>query len=202
MPKPQRRTQEERRTETRTKLIDATLRLLAENGAARLTTQAVAEAAGLTRGSVQYHFASPTDLLKAALMELPVRLGTRIDVDVLRDLPLDERVDRMIDQYWTGFGSNIYAAFLELAMRGRLDPELKSVLDEALAQFDRDRAASWLDLFHDSGRSEKELAVWRATLLTTMRGLALTRMLAEPGTDITPQIRQFKTMFKAFLEES
>jgi len=199
MAKPARRTQEERRAETRAKLIDATLKLLAERGVAKVTTEEVAKAAGLTRGSIQYHFASPNDLLKAAVIELPNRLGTKLDVAKLQALPLADRIDRVVDQMWNGYGSATYTAFVELVVRGRLDPELKFHVLDAVAQLEEERGNTWSEIFSDSQRKAQEVIVWRSSLVVMLRGLALTKMLSKSGDTLEAEILQFKSMFKLFL---
>src|SRR5256885_11441290 len=60
------RTQEERRAETRTKLLDATIRSLVEGGLAATTSRRVCELAGVSQGAQTYHFPHRTDLLGAA----------------------------------------------------------------------------------------------------------------------------------------
>ncbi len=62
-----RRTQAERSAATRRALIDATLDLLVERGWAGITSVAVCERAGLTRGAFIHHFDSLAQLFAAAL---------------------------------------------------------------------------------------------------------------------------------------
>src|SRR3954470_18270633 len=61
------RTQEERRAETRTKLLDATVRSLVEGGLSATTSRRVCELAGVSQGAQTYHFPLRTDLLGAAV---------------------------------------------------------------------------------------------------------------------------------------
>lgn len=61
-----RRTQQQRREETRQRLLDATIDCLVEHGFAGTTTQRVQERAGVSRGALLHHFASKADLLAAA----------------------------------------------------------------------------------------------------------------------------------------
>src|SRR3546814_13069479 len=57
-----RRTQEERSAETRESLVAAAIEVLAEVGYVAATTAAIAERASVSRGAIQYHFESKTDL--------------------------------------------------------------------------------------------------------------------------------------------
>jgi AcrR family transcriptional regulator len=198
----QRRTQEERRAETRARLIDATILLLHKKGAAKMTTVEVAEAAGVTRGAIQYHFASPQELLKATVHEVSDRLSKHMDVGALKRRPLPDRIDQVVDQYWKGFGSNTYTAFVEMAVGNRLDRELGAAIREALVELESKRSSMWLDIFADSPRSEEDILVWRSTLLAALRGLSLTKMMSGSDRAGEPQINQFKDMFRLYLSGS
>jgi len=201
MLKPPRRTQEERRSETQARLIDATILMLHQKGAAKMTTEEVARTAGVTRGAIQYHFATPTDLLKATINEISRRLGSHLDVEALKQMPLPRRIDEIVDQYWQGFGSDTYTAFIEMAVGNRLDPELGGDIKDTLVELERERASMWLEIFADCPRSREDILAWRSTLLTTLRGLSVTRMLSKKDTTIKLQIRQFKEMFKLYLTQ-
>src|SRR5687767_1563795 len=69
-----RRTQQQRREETRRRLLDATIQVLVEQGYARLTTVEVAQRAGVSQGAVFTHFDTKADLLAAAVEHLFPRL--------------------------------------------------------------------------------------------------------------------------------
>ncbi len=63
-----RRTQAERTAATRAQLLDAARTLFAANGFGAVSTQAIVEAAGVTRGALYHQFADKADLF-AALYE-------------------------------------------------------------------------------------------------------------------------------------
>lgn len=54
-----------KRSNARERIIDAALAVVKEDGAARLSLDAVAERAGVSKGGLLYHFASKSALLKA-----------------------------------------------------------------------------------------------------------------------------------------
>src|SRR5690242_5936361 len=65
-----RRTQEQRRAETRAKLLDAAIESLLEVGYAATTTRAVAQRAGVSSGAQTHHFPRRVDLVAAAVEHL------------------------------------------------------------------------------------------------------------------------------------
>jgi len=194
-PRP-RRTQEERRAETRRKLIDATIQVLQARGAARMTMAEVAEKAGLTRGAIQYHFETPTELLKATVVEIAERMGGIIDIGALRQMDLGARIDALIDANWQAYTSGNYVAFLEIAIQGRIEPELGAVVRETLAEIELTRAETWTELFADTGRGREEIVAWRTALQVMARGLALSKMIAHQDAIVDPQVERFKAMLK------
>jgi len=191
-----RRTQEERRAETRRKLIDATIQALQERGAARMTMADVAEKAGLTRGAIQYHFDTPTELLKATVVEIAERMGGMIDIGALRGMALGPRIDALIDANWKAYTSGNYIAFLEIAVQGRIEPELGKVVRETLAEIELSRADTWTEIFADTGRTRDEIIAWRTALQVMARGLALSKMIAHQDAIVDPQVERFTTMLK------
>jgi AcrR family transcriptional regulator len=191
-----RRTQEERRAETRRKLIDATIQALQEHGAARMTMADVAEKAGLTRGAIQYHFDTPTELLKATVVEIAERMGGMIDIGALRGMELGPRIDALIDANWKAYTSGNYIAFLEIAVQGRIEPELGKVVRETLAEIELSRADTWTEIFADTGRTRDEIIAWRTALQVMARGLALSKMIAHQDAIVDPQVERFTTMLK------
>jgi AcrR family transcriptional regulator len=71
----ERRTQAERRTVTRAKVLTATIDCLVEHGYANTSTRHIAKRAGMTVGALQHHFASKADLMAAALQTLGDRMA-------------------------------------------------------------------------------------------------------------------------------
>jgi AcrR family transcriptional regulator len=72
-----------RTTATRQKLFDASMELIGERGAAGVTVDEIAAAAGVSKGTVYYNFGSKSDLIAQLL---------RHGVDILKARLLDEPV--------------------------------------------------------------------------------------------------------------
>lgn len=67
-----RRTQEQRRTETRSRLVEAAAALINERGQSGLTLAAVGARAGYSRGIASYHFGTQAGLIEALLTQVEV----------------------------------------------------------------------------------------------------------------------------------
>lgn len=128
--KPQRRTQEQRSTEMRTRLLDATIDCLVEYGYAGTTTPRVAERAGVTRGAQVHHFGSKTDLVVAAISHLAqLRAET-----AMREMAKVERgndpVAAALEFLWELHQGPLFIATVELWVAGRTDPVLAAAMEK------------------------------------------------------------------------
>ncbi|MFB6676424.1 TetR/AcrR family transcriptional regulator [Streptomyces sp. NPDC056390] len=63
-------TRDEQREASRRRLVDAALAILAEEGYGRLTIKQVGDRAGVSRGLVNYHFASKAGLIEAVAADI------------------------------------------------------------------------------------------------------------------------------------
>ena len=81
--------------ESRARLIDAARALFAEDGARKTTVQAIAERAGISRGSIAWHFGSKQGLVAAVVTDAFDWLIER--VSAVLDAPGRAGWDRMLD---------------------------------------------------------------------------------------------------------
>lgn len=123
-----RRTQEERRTETRARLLDAAVACLLEVGYASTTVAQVQDRAGLARGTLLHHFPTKADLIVGAVGHLAAR-RTEQFVREAEQIPASrDRLHALVDLAWSGFSSPTFFAALELWVAARTDPELHRAL--------------------------------------------------------------------------
>lgn len=72
MPPPERRSQQERRSATRTALIRTARTLFTERGYANVPADEIVAAAGMTRGAMYHHFADKRALFEAVFLDFEV----------------------------------------------------------------------------------------------------------------------------------
>ena len=145
-----RRTQEQRRTETRRRLLDATADALADLGWSGLSTTEVARRAGVSRGAQQHHYPTKMALVAAALEHLLDRL--RADYErAFAELPPERRdVAGALDLFWEAMRQPSALALLELGLAGRTDEDLRALsvdLSERVIQIIKE---VFRDLFPES----------------------------------------------------
>ena len=168
--------------QTRKKLLDTTVALVAEVGWGGVTTRLVADRAGVNNAAVNYHFSTKAALLReaagqalAALLEGPV-------VEMLSGPSVLEGVRGLL--LWVGavdVGTPAMKMLLETMLQAPRDPELARSLRDMLAGF-RAGLAERLRGEQESGRVAGELsATATACLVAALADGLLLHRLVEPG---------------------
>lgn len=122
---------------TRGRILDEAVKVIASNGYAAATNAAVAEAAGITRGAMLYHFPTREDLLEAVIGYLQAE---RVELfrAAAEDLPAGADVtEHAIDSYWDLLRHPAFTAFMELETAARTDTVVAALIAPARAEFDR-----------------------------------------------------------------
>ena len=165
------RTQAQRREQTRTALLDATIDCLVEIGYARTSVQEICARAGVSKGAVQHHFTAKAELMAAAVEHLTTKLRRQLAAS-LDELPGGGTgVAAAIDLLWTGYSGTLSTAVTELWVAARTDPELRAAIRPV------DRALGRATLEHvtqvagELPPERAEMLFWLTVNLT--RGLAL-----------------------------
>ena len=122
---------------TRARILDEAVKVIASSGYAAATNAAVAEAAGITRGAMLYHFPTREDLLEGVIGYLQAERA-ELFRRAAEDLPPGADVtEHAIDSYWDLLRHPAFTAFMELEMAARTDPVVAALIAPARAEFDR-----------------------------------------------------------------
>jgi AcrR family transcriptional regulator len=171
------RTQQERREDTRARLLAATIECLVEHGYAGTTTQRVQDRAGLSRGALLHHFATKEALLVAAVSHVAdgqisaaraeAAAGAASEVELLHHV----------------MSGPLFLAGLELWQAARTEPALRAALLPAERRVGAAVRKLLAELFPPSRASRVEVD----GLLALYRGLALTSVL-RPDADLDRRV--------------
>ena len=134
---------------TRARILDCAMHLFADIGYHAATNPAIADAAGLTRGAMLYHFPTREALVEAAVAHIQAERSTlfRAAADSLP--PGADVTEHAIDSYWDLLHSTPFQAFAELEAAGRTDAAIQALLTPAQAEFDRAQAGDhFLKILH------------------------------------------------------
>src|SRR6202045_4652918 len=124
-------TQEERKAETRTRLLTAAADLFAEHGIDAVSVDTVAEAAGRTSGAVYAHFGSKQGLLVALLDEWAHSLVTVIAAEFELATTVEDRLRAVAANVVTNPSDQTRRLLLlerELWLRATRDPEVADAM--------------------------------------------------------------------------
>ena len=122
---------------TRAHIVDTAVRLLVERGYAASPNPAIAEAAGLTRGAMLYHFPTRESLVQAVVDHLQRERARLFEAAVAAAPHGADRTDHAIESYWRLLPHPAFVAFGELEAAARTDAALAQVIAPARDAFDR-----------------------------------------------------------------
>ncbi|HEY6759678.1 MAG TPA: TetR family transcriptional regulator [Baekduia sp.] len=123
----------------RERILHATLELIGEQGLSGVTNRAVARAAGVSPGSLTYHFGSQTDLLREALLAFVTREAERLEgiADGFAGTTPDlDEVAAAVQAVVQGADRAAQLAQMELYLQAARDPTLRDVAARAYAAYD------------------------------------------------------------------
>ena len=145
---PTKQTRAEKKAETKERLLRAAERIVTDHGFGRLTLEAVADRAGLTKGAIYSNFESKEELVVEVAMRLTP--GLSLDEVVLEARDLADMLDRVAGALAAMARRHAKEAALLLefqALRIR-DPKLRHAVqarDDADADDIGDRILGWFD---------------------------------------------------------
>lgn len=191
---PLRRTQEERSTDTRRRILDAALACLADQGYAGTTTLAVAARAKVSRGAQLHHFPTRSSLVSAAVQHL---------FDLLREdyargfaalAPGTDRIRAAIALLWAAFQDERLAAVLELSIAARTDAELARELLPVSEAHHAHVIRLALDFFPEAAADPETFRDVLDFVLDTLQGMAVRRLLRPDDPSIGRSLRRLEAM--------
>ena len=176
-----RRSQSQRRAETRGRLLDATIESLITVGYAGTTIRQVTELAGVSQGAQSHHFPHRVDLVVSAFERLA---EGRIDRyrERASALPPDPgtRQRALLDLLWEDFSSPVFTVAVRLWVAAAEDEELRDRLVPVEQRIYANITELAAEVAGERGITkdfERRLAV----AMNTVAGLALTREFDPSG---------------------
>jgi AcrR family transcriptional regulator len=172
-----RRTQQERREETRQTLLDAAVASLLEVGYARTTTLEVQKRAGVSRGALLHHFPSKAQLLAAAIEHVVRMRGAELERRLAAMPAGGARAGAALDLLWDVYADPHIQVSIELWAASRTDAELHAALVGQERAFGRRMRAICRQIFGDEAVSRPGFDEAVDVTLQLLRGAALTSIM-------------------------
>jgi AcrR family transcriptional regulator len=160
----------------RERMLRATLKLIADGGVAAVTNRRVAGAAGVSLGSLTYHFSSQAQLLRESLLlyvEEETARRERIALELASEKPGVEQVAEAVERL-VAIPSDIpqQIAELELHLHAARDPELREASQRCFEAHERIASAALTALGISDG------VLHAPAVVALMTGLAVRRLAA------------------------
>lgn len=164
---------------SREQVLDAAIAQIASKGVASTSVQDIADAAGLSKGLVHYHFASKVDLHREVLLRSCDVIRTRVQAAFeLPGTPL-ERIRRAVMEMWAmrRDGAAHVRVLSELALVARSEPEMATALGDALRHGRQQMIEIGFDALVALGvRPRVSPPVAARLLMATLDGLGMQQM--------------------------
>lgn len=194
-----RRTQKERKAETSARLIEAAIECLLEQGYVGAGVKEICSRAGVTTGAIQHNFGSRQALMIAVVRKLFKGFDEGIEQLGSENATLDERIDNLLEHYWSVYASDQYYAVCEVLLAVRRDPELLRLNNKIRQDWLRD-----MDRFLEMEFPNVELSVpqKRAVvqdMIDYLRGFCIHRIYGPtPATEAAAKRRARSIIAEAF----
>lgn len=124
-----RRTQQQRREETRQRVLDAALKTLMIRGYAGTSTWAICETGGFSKGTLLYHFPHRQGIFEALMADLSTRSLDSLATSIASAPDIRKR-QIFLDWLWSTLEGDFFALGLEILTAARTEPELRAVVRE------------------------------------------------------------------------
>lgn len=166
--------QQRRSAETKLLILEAAIDCLAEIGYSDMTTQVIAQRAGISRGAMLHHYATKQDLIAAVIDYAFFRhiedfsAAIRAVSDEQRTL---QNIGIALD--WQTYNTREFKAYFELNNAARTDEELRKVFNEKARRHDRFWRQELLANFPEWSKDPEKLDMARRLTQALMSGMVI-----------------------------
>jgi AcrR family transcriptional regulator len=193
------RTQQQRRDETRGRILDAAVESLIAAGVAGTTTLEVQKRADVSRGALLHHFPSKAQLMAATIVHLAEMRGRELKA-LSTTLPKGRaRTAAVFDLAWQSFTGPLFYVAMDLRAAARTDAELRTALLETERVVHERLVAQYRELLGPAIAEHPGFAKAFELTLQLMIGAAMTALLHGKAAKVEPLISLWKSVFPSIL---
>jgi AcrR family transcriptional regulator len=178
-----RRTQEERRRETREAVLEAAMTVLIEDGYEKFTTTRVAKAAGVSRGAQENYFRTKNDLIVAATRYTLSRAAEEARALAARKARSADPVAAFLANSKSFCFSPTYLALMEMVTVSQRNPALAKVNTPVVREFRTILDTIWIDALCEAGYGRKGVESFVKTTHYLLRGMAFASVWQPPKSE-------------------
>ena len=193
----QRRTQSERREETRGRILTAAAQLILQRGYAGLRTAEVATVAGVSRGAQLHHFPTKQELVVATLRhvfdevrEVSRRRAQSVSGDVF---------ERIIEDAREFFFSNHFLIAVDIVLSASTDPAIRTQVLDLSREARLPVEEAWRDALVESGLPGSLAAQLLALTLHLVRGAVIRRLWDDNPRQLEALFEMWREMIRLYI---
>ncbi len=168
-----RRTQEQRRTDTRNAVLKAAMKVLVDDGYEKFTTTRVAKAAGVSRGAQENYFRTKNELIVAATRYTLAQAEEEARQLAARNAGSADPVDAVLENATSFYLSRTYLALMEMVAVSRHDPALSKMNTPVVRKFRDGVDAVWIEMLCAAGYERESVLAFVKLTHYVLRGMAL-----------------------------
>jgi AcrR family transcriptional regulator len=189
-----RRTQEQRRHETRNAVLNAAMTILIEDGYEKFTTTRVAKAAGVSRGAQENYFRTKNELIVAATRYTLARAEDEARLLAARNAGSADPVETFLENSKSFYFSPTYLALLEIVAVSRRNPALSKVNTPVVRKFRNAVDAIWIDALCTAGYERRGVASFVKITHYLLRGMAFASVFQSRKSEFTELLEAWLRM--------
>lgn len=164
--------QRERSEATKTKILEAAVRVLVKYGYAAASTTRIVQEAGVSRGAMLHHYPNKAVLMQEVLQHV-LHVREQAFHRALEGTHGPTTISDVIDAFWDAVGAEeAFVPWLELTVAARTEPRLGEILAAAADDIQRVIAANFRRLF-DLGDHPEVAELFPAVGISLLQGLAM-----------------------------
>lgn len=192
-----RRTQTERREETRRKVLQAAIDLLRDKGYAGLSTVEVAKIAGVSRGALTHHYPSKEILAAGAIQDEFGRSVNKAQLRAMGIKTVEQALKAILEDCQDFYFNGFFRISIEVVNASGSDSEIAARVREISASTRAPVEATWAKTLVDTGvpANTAEDIVWLTASM--VRGLAVRKLMLDEPT----RFRRLTNLWRKIIAE-
>lgn len=166
-----RRSQKERSAETSSRLMNATIDLLHDQGLARTTTPEIARMAGVSRGALNHHFAGREAIISASIADLLAKTTHDLHGFAEDFMERGGSSDEIVDYIWRKMDDRFFYVTMEFLPEARHNPDFRAELIPTVKEFHAGLDAIWTALAARAGADPDHTRTVMNATMCLFRGM-------------------------------
>jgi AcrR family transcriptional regulator len=167
------RTQAERSTDTRERVIEAAIQCIVEDGYKNATVTRIAALSGVSWGGIQHQFGNKAAIIQAVLDHTLDEFLVAVQGISTQEDQLETRVRVLLEGAWRMVNRPGFLAFLEIVLSHRHVPRRENPAMRYTTRIWKVLIAVWNHLFGALDLSEEQVQTARRVTFTTLSGMAI-----------------------------